>query len=771
MKKLTPTIVLFSMLMMLLPIENLNAQCNRAANELDSLEVIKLIGGTKQGPLRNWNNVELLDTMGMCRVVKVRSNSVNFIGSDGIFNLPYLKYLSISNPTNLEAINSIDYAYMPLLETLIYSRFKCDSEIPDLNIPRLKNLDLTANCFSGNIPNFQHLPNLRTLSLGENNLTGTIPNFDKMPFLKEAIFGFNQLTGNIPNFQYCPLLTFLNVCNVPLVTQGTREINDFIGPIPSFENSPLLNSYNIDFTCVRPGPPIIACEVSQNDSLALVNFYNETNGENWQVNSGWLTENLTSWWGVELIDTLGKCRVKKILLRGINEPVELPALNLPFLEELILDFNNFTGNIPSLNNLPNLKILNLGVNKFEGNLPDFNNLTKLEEINLSQNLLTDELPVFQNQAYLNKLDLSSNQLRGTLPNFDNNANLQYLNLSGNLLTGSIPNFQNIPDLNYLNLAINQLTGQIPNFSNLLNLYVLDVGTNQLTGGLPNFSQLPVLQSLFVNGNQLSGRIPSFSNLILLEELVVCDNNFEGTAPNFNFSPLLNVSSIDFSCLQAAKVKGFVYYDVNENCAFDEEDITIPNGIISVNNGANYQPIDENGYYEIALEVGTSVITFIQTSPLWQVDCEDTYTITSATINDITEINFSNQPNVDCTELTVDIETPFLRRCFKNTYTVQYCNQGTQAATDAYIEIDFDEKIIPLSASLNFEENNNTLTFQLGEVGIGECGFFTIEDSVACNAPLSSTSCVEAHIYPDDFCTEPSALWDGANLAINAFFNL
>jgi len=57
---------------------------------------------------------------------------------------------------------------------------------------------------------------------------------------------------------------------------------------------------------------------------------------------------------------------------------------------------------------------------------------------------------------------------------------------------------------------------------------------------------------------------------------------------------------------------------------------------------------------------------------------------------------------------------------------------------------------------------------LGEIGIGECGSFTVVDSVSCIAPLASTGCVEAHIHPDEFCTEPSVLWDGANLAVNAF---
>jgi len=742
MKKITSNIVFFSTVIMLLLSFNLKAQCDQPVNVTDSLELVKLIGGAKQGPVANWNYVTIKDTLNECRVVSVISINVDFTNSDGIFNLPYLKKLYFTN-AKMDNIDAILYEYMPSLEKLGVGGFICGTEIPDLDIPSLKELHLDENCFTGSIPNFQHLPNLEILRLEDNNLTGTIPNFNKLPFLKDARFGANQLTGIIPGFENCPLLTFLNVCNLPNVFGGNPEANDFIGPIPTFDNSPLLNTYQLDFSCVRPGPPIVLCEVSQSDSLELVNFYNLTNGDNWQVNTGWLTQNLTSWWGVELMDTLGECRVKKILLRGINDEVELPALNLPFLEELYLDFNQFTGNLPNLNNLINLKILNLGINNFEGNLPDVSSLTKLEEINLSGNSFTGDLPVFQNQQSLIEIDLSNNQIAGALHDFSSNINLEYLNLSGNLLTGSIPNFLNISNLSLLDLSDNQLTGELPNFN------------------------LPALQSLFVNGNQLSGRLPNFSNLIHLKELIVCSNNFEGTPPNFSFSPYLNIEAIDFSCLQSAKVMGYIYYDTNENCTFDEDDITIPNGLISINNGANYQPIDNNGYYEIPLEVGSSVITFIQTSPLWQTDCEATYTITSSTINDVTEINFANQPTIDCVELSVNIGTNLLRRCFKNTYHVQYCNNGNQSATDAYIEIDFDPEIIPLSASVPYEEDDQTLTFQLGEVGIGECGSFTVTDSVACEAPLSSTGCVEAHIYPDGYCFLP-ALWDGSNLVVNAF---
>ena len=698
--------------------------------DLPNLEELILIGFfVDNSMLPDFDKMPNLRTLRLNWMFGINGELPNFS------KLEKLEILEIDNLPNL--VGSIpNFSNLPNLKSITL-RNSFSGELPNFShISNLQHLVLQDNLISGDIPDFINLPLLETLNISDNQFRGAIPNFNSIPLLEELNLSDNQLAGVIPNFHNLPLLNKLAFCGGD---------NDFIGPIPTLENCPLLNTNDVDFSCVRPAPETSGCSISESDSLELVNFYQTTNGENWQVNNGWLTENMTSWWGIDFVDTLGKCRVNKILIRGIPDAVELPTLNIPFLEELIIDYNNFTGTIPDLSNLTNLKILNLGSNNFEGALPDLSTFTKLEELNLSQN-----------------------QLTGELPDFANSPSLRKINLGDNLISGTLLDFQTIPNLNYLNISENQLTGSIPNFTNLANLYTLNVANNQLTGGLVNFSNLPVLQSLFVQNNQLNGRIPNFNNMPLLEELIVCDNNFEGTAPNFSFAPLLNIDAIDFSCLQAAKVRGYAYYDANENCIYDEGDITLPNGLVSINNGANYQPIDENGYFEIALEIGTSVITFIQTSPLWQTACEDTYTITSNTLNDVTDIEFANQPNIDCTELTVDIGTPFLRRCFKNTYTVQYCNQGTQPAADAYIEINFEDEIIPLSASIPYEENSNLLTFQLGEIGIGECGSFTVMDSVSCIAPLSSTGCVEAHIYPDEYCVIPSALWDRANLAVNAF---
>jgi len=75
-----------------------------------------------------------------------------------------------------------------------------------------------------------------------------------------------------------------------------------------------------------------------NDSLALVDLYNSTNGPNWGENEGWLYWSVKNWYGITL-DSNG--RVINIALGG----------------------NALIGGIPSsLGNISNLQALDLGGN-------------------------------------------------------------------------------------------------------------------------------------------------------------------------------------------------------------------------------------------------------------------------------------------------------------------------------------------------------------------------------------------------------------------------
>ncbi|MGB1204330.1 MAG: DUF7619 domain-containing protein [Chitinophagales bacterium] len=302
--------------------------------------------------------------------------------------------------------------------------------------------------------------------------------------------------------------------------------------------------------------------VNQSDSLALVNLYNVTNGNSWVVNNGWLTENVSEWYGVELDDN---CRVVQLnlgslLLTGVFPNLNLPELthlelnnnqlfgllpnfdNLTKLVSLQLADNNFNSTLPDFSNLPNLENINLRGNEFIGILPTYEALTNLKVLNLSDNSLIGEVTNLQLPA-LENLNLSNNSFEGALPNFDALNSLKELRVGQNELT-ALTDFSNLPNLETLYLDNNTISGNLIDFNNLGSLIQLNLSNNNINGNLLNFSNLANLESLNLSFNGLTGALIDFSNLLNLKSLDLSNNAFVGSLIDFNF--LLNLENLNLS---------------------------------------------------------------------------------------------------------------------------------------------------------------------------------------------------------------------------------
>ncbi len=262
------------------------------------------------------------------------------------------------------------------------------------------------------------------------------------------------------------------------------------------------------------------------DSLALVDLYDSTGGDNWTNKTNWKTSNpIDTWYGV----TLSGNRVYSISLLNNNLAGILPASigNLSSLYELDLWTNHLIGNIPStIGNMQGLNQLNLASNQITGSIPpEIGNLTNLMSINLVSNLLSGSIPV----------------------EFGNLSNLEYLYLRRNALSGSIPSsLGNASNLKVLGLGYNQLSGFIPSeIGNLVKLEMLNLPYNQLTGAVPtSLTILPYLNQVRLTANGLTD-LPDFTGLDSLKELSIDSNRFtfEDIEPNigaasqtFTYSP-------------------------------------------------------------------------------------------------------------------------------------------------------------------------------------------------------------------------------------------
>ncbi len=306
----------------------------------------------------------------------------------------------------------------------------------------------------------------------------------------------------------------------------------------------------------------------ENDSLALVDLYNSTNGPNWTVNWN-LNDPVDTWHGI----TTDGCRVTNIDLSENNLIGTIPNSIGSFvaLDKLFLNGNVIHGFIAeSIGSLKKLKRLNLSDNYLTGSIPDsLFTLYKLEKLYLGNNILTGNIPSnISSMTNLYTLDISANSIDGSIPpQIGYLSNLETLKLNNNNISGSIPNsigllqnldwiylqrnnlvgtippqLYNITGLKFLNIQNNRLKGKIDNDIHFLtNLEYLNLSNNFITNKIPSsILYMKNIRILNLENNSFFGEIPKEIGLLeKLEEVIFSDNNFTGLIPK-EIGNLLNL---------------------------------------------------------------------------------------------------------------------------------------------------------------------------------------------------------------------------------------
>ena len=120
----------------------------------------------------------------------------------------------------------------------------------------------------------------------------------------------------------------------------------------------------------------------------------------------------------------------------------------------------------------------------------------------------------------------------------------------------------------------------------------------------------------------------------------------------------------------------------------------------------------------------------------------------------------------CPKLFVDVSTQCLRPCQENTYTIKYCNLGDATAVNAIMELTLDKDLVYISSTISpITQNGNELTFDLNDIPADFCGTFEVITELSCEVAEGAAHCVEAEIFPNEFCDEPSTEWDESSLQV------
>ncbi|NNF01468.1 MAG: T9SS type A sorting domain-containing protein [Bacteroidia bacterium] len=218
------------------------------------------------------------------------------------------------------------------------------------------------------------------------------------------------------------------------------------------------------------------------------------------------------------------------------------------------------------------------------------------------------------------------------------------------------------------------------------------------------------------------------------------------------------------------IGGTAFDDQNNNCKSDKFETYLQNILYRtvINSDTLYSVSSIKGNYSFLLDTASfgnlNVRPFL--GPYWEYNCSNSFdTIVQSGLDSII-FDFPLSAKVNCPYLTVDISTARLRRCFDNNYVVQYCNNGTQTAINAYVTVSLDTLLTYNSSSLPFSnQKGNAFKFPVGNVLAGQCGNFIINTTVSCDAELGRSHKVIASIFPDTICMGPNTLWDSSHLVI------
>ncbi|KAJ4839278.1 hypothetical protein Tsubulata_011429, partial [Turnera subulata] len=453
-----------------------------------------------------------------------------------------------------------------------------------LTLPRLGNLNIIGNNFTGLIP--QTLSNASTfqiIALGGNNLRGPIPkDLGHLPQLAFLVLGENQLVDD---------LSFINsLTNCSQLFNINLQQNFFTGQIPkNTSKSWKLWKFNFLFSEIMVSVESMAWETRcllkemciamralPHQVMELV----EHNISSQEENAGFKDCLLSALRiGVrcsmevpedrmKMVDVINELKKIKAsyersrvgtsraidhqdpfhILSSWNDSVHYcawPGVSCgrrhpQRVVALTLNSQGLVGSLsPHIGNLSFLRYVDLQNNSLHGHIPqEIGHLFRLRLLLLSENSFVGGIPTNLSRcSNLVYFDLNDNNM---LPKgLYNISSIERIVVSSNRLNGRIPSDigLTLPKLKYLILVNNSFTGLIQRINTLSNastLVDIDFGNNYFRGPIPkDLGRLPQLKALVFAQNQLEDDlsfINSLTNYSYLHRIDIHQNFLTGQIP-------------------------------------------------------------------------------------------------------------------------------------------------------------------------------------------------------------------------------------------------
>ncbi|KAM0850484.1 hypothetical protein ACQ4PT_053048 [Festuca glaucescens] len=461
-----------------------------------------------------------------CGALQFLNLSRNSLSGGGFPFAPSLRALDLSR-NHLADAGLLNYSFAGChgLRYLNLSANLFTGRLPELApCSEVTTLDVSWNLMSGALPAglVATAPaNLTYLSIAGNNFTGDVSGYDfgGCGNLTVLDWSYNGLSSTRfpPGLANCSRLQALDMSgnkllsgSIPTFFTGFSSLwrlalagNEFAGPIPEELSQLCGRIVDLDLSNNRLVGALPASFAKCNSLQVLDLGGNQLSGD--FVSS--------------VISTISSLRMLRLSFNNITGANPLPVLaaGCPLLEVIDLGSNEFDGEImlDLCSSLPSLRKLFLPNNYLNGTVPaSLGNCANLESIDLSFNYLVGQIPSeIITLPKLLDLVVWANGLSGVIPDIlcSNGTTLETLVISYNNFTGGIPpSITRCVNLIWVSLSGNRLTGSVPpGFAKLQKLAILQLNKNLLSGSVPaELGSCNNLIWLDLNSNSLTGTIPS-----------------------------------------------------------------------------------------------------------------------------------------------------------------------------------------------------------------------------------------------------------------------
>ena len=178
------------------------------------------------------------------------------------------------------------------------------------------------------------------------------------------------------------------------------------------------------------------------------------------------------------------------------------------------------------------------------------------------------------------------------------------------------------------------------------------------------------------------------------------------------------------------ISGTISIDENDNCLFEDSESPAENWIVTAHKPGLATPFgtvsDAFGAYSLPVDTGNYTIHLTPQSNTWE-SCNNNTEVNFTAFQQAATVDFPISATTDCPAMVVSLAAPIVRPCLARPVYLTYCNAGSVTATDAFLEVQLDPLLTPVSSSIPWDNlsTDNLLTWNIGDLEPLECGDITL----------------------------------------------